>query len=81
MQKIAVVLAAVSVAMAVPLAAIAQEGHVVNPATAKFDVVPNIPTCFKAAVLRAAERVAGGSAGSIVSIGGHSTTTRSRFQT
>ena len=51
MQKIAVVLAAFSAALATPLAATAQEGHVVNPATAKFDVVPNIPACFKAAVV------------------------------
>jgi hypothetical protein len=37
-------------------------------------------TCFRASVLRAAERVAGGSEGSIASTGGHCAITMSRPQ-
>jgi quercetin dioxygenase-like cupin family protein len=42
--------AALCAALAAPLAATAQEAHAVHAAMAKFDVVPNIPECAKAAV-------------------------------
>jgi mannose-6-phosphate isomerase-like protein (cupin superfamily) len=51
MNRTAVAVAVLSAAMAAPLAATADEGHVTHAAGAKFEAFPNIPECAKGSVV------------------------------